>query len=194
MNPATPVTTQTLGADSSCARRWGYGAEITCSQWRCTRRQIQGSRAREHVHSILRAACRGILATRQSIFHSQHTAMHAIHKSCRDSVLPLRKKTCMTGKLPLCRDTAPFCGRGPTEPVRLSLSLSLSLFAALLFIARRRQGARVGHGRPARGARVVISPDYLDPDSHTVVECLPDAARIDPLTVPAATAAPRSVK
>jgi hypothetical protein len=42
MKPATPVTTQALGAETSWWRRWGYGAEITSSQWKGTRRADSG--------------------------------------------------------------------------------------------------------------------------------------------------------
>lgn len=59
MKPATPVTSQLLGADVKCSRRRGYGAEIKRSQWKSTRHLIQGSRARERDRSIIRAASRG---------------------------------------------------------------------------------------------------------------------------------------
>ena len=56
MNPATPVTTQTLGAETSCSRRRRYSGEITSSQWRSTRRAESEQRAREHAISITHAA------------------------------------------------------------------------------------------------------------------------------------------
>lgn len=42
MNPATPVTTQTLGADNSLSRRRRYDAEITSSQWKGARQADSG--------------------------------------------------------------------------------------------------------------------------------------------------------
>jgi hypothetical protein len=56
MNPATPVTTQTLGAERSCSRRWGYGAKITSSQWKCTRRADSGQSCAGAHRSINHAA------------------------------------------------------------------------------------------------------------------------------------------
>lgn len=40
MNPATPVTTQTFGAETSCSRRRRYEVEITISQSKGTRRAV----------------------------------------------------------------------------------------------------------------------------------------------------------
>jgi hypothetical protein len=74
---------------------------------------IQGVVRGRHVHPIMRAACRGILATRQSIFYSQHAD---IHKSCRDSVLRVPSQRSASDHLVPCRETAPFCGKTPTEP------------------------------------------------------------------------------
>ena len=56
MNPATPVTTQILGAETSCSRRRRYSGEITSSQWKSTRRAESEQRAREHAISIIHAA------------------------------------------------------------------------------------------------------------------------------------------
>ena len=80
MNPATPVTTQTLGAETSCSRRWGYGAKITSSPWKSTRRAdsgqlCAGARPPDHTRRIARLSS----ATRQSIFHSPHALAHVAH-------------------------------------------------------------------------------------------------------------------
>ena len=56
MNPATPVTTQILGAETSCSRRRRYSGEMTSSQWKSTRRAESEQRAREHAISIIHAA------------------------------------------------------------------------------------------------------------------------------------------
>jgi hypothetical protein len=61
MKPATPVMTQTLGADANCSRRRRYGAEITSSQWKSTRRADSGRVRAGARRPIIRAARRGIL-------------------------------------------------------------------------------------------------------------------------------------
>jgi len=71
MNPATPVTTQTLGAERNCSRRWRYGAEITSSQWR----EYPPSRFRAVVRGSTTARSNApptaaIHVRRQGIFHS----------------------------------------------------------------------------------------------------------------------------
>ena len=82
MKPATPVTSQVLGADARCSRRLRYGAKITGSQWKGTRRaesgqSCAGALPADHTRRTLRL----FSATRQSIFHSPRALSHNAYKS-----------------------------------------------------------------------------------------------------------------
>jgi hypothetical protein len=108
MNPATPVTTQTLGEEASCSRRWRYGAMITSSQARVPAGLIQSNCAREHDRPIIRAADRGYPRRRvkaSSIPRMLRRAKRAKSYSCRS--LAMARSTRSGGYFALCRGIAP---------------------------------------------------------------------------------------
>jgi hypothetical protein len=108
MNPATPVMTQTFGAETSCSRRRRYDAEITSSQWKGTRRAdsgqvCAGAHLPDHTRRASRlSSARGVKAS------SIPTAVNAVSRTSPEStncyepveLRRVRRSPCFVEELP----------------------------------------------------------------------------------------------
>jgi hypothetical protein len=121
MNPATPVTTQILGAETSSSRSRRYRGEITSSQWKSTRRAESEQRAREHAISIIHAALAA--SQRRDKASSIPTEPIVVRHISRVStgVYEFGRNFAARDHSLLCRGVAPSCGGRTTIDLFVSI-------------------------------------------------------------------------